>query len=83
MKGYVQKILFGLDVFLCVVIFRDPDVSISSETKLASERAKPPRWATALRWCLDHIQKDHCALAVEHDILRAQTAIKYLQTKQP
>jgi hypothetical protein len=81
MKGYVEKLLLGIDIFFCMVLFRDPDVTISSETGLALQRANPPLWAKILGWCLDHIQQGHCQLAIKNDILRAKTAIAYLEAK--
>lgn len=82
-KNYLYKVLLFIDIFLCAILFRDPDVTISSEAGLAMQRAKPPRWAKVLNWILNKIQTDHCTLAVAADISRAQTAIQYLQTKQP
>jgi hypothetical protein len=82
-KNYLYKVLLFLDIFVCALLFRDPDVTISAETGLAMQRAKPPIWAKALSWFLDKIQAGHCAKAINDDILRAQTAIKYLQTRQP
>jgi len=74
--------LLFVDIFLCALLFRDPDVTISAETGLALQRAKPPAWAKALGWFLDHIQANHCGMAIQDDISRAQLAIAYLQTKQ-
>jgi hypothetical protein len=82
-KNYLYKILLFLDIFICALVFRDPDVTLSAETGLAMQRAKPPRWAKALNWFLNAIQPGHCAKAVNDDILRAQLAIRYLQTRQP
>jgi hypothetical protein len=81
-SGYVYKVLLFLDLFACAVIFRDPDVTISAETGLALKRPNPPRWARVLGWILDHIQANHCALAVDDDIARARAAIAYLSAKQ-
>lgn len=81
-KNYAYKVLLFLDIFLCALLFRDPDVTISAETGLALQRAKPPLWAKAIGWLLDHIQANHCAMAIQDDIARAQLAILYLQTKQ-
>jgi hypothetical protein len=81
-KNYLVKALLGLDVFVCVLLFRDPDVTISSETGLAMQRAKPPLWAKLLNGFLNFIQPNHCQLAIAQDIVRAQTAIQYLQTHQ-
>jgi hypothetical protein len=82
-KNYVYKVLLFIDIFLCAILFRDPDCTISAETGLAMQRAKPPRWAKMLNGFLNTIQKDHCALSIGDDIARAQTAIQYLNTKQP
>jgi hypothetical protein len=82
-KNYLYKILLFFDIFMCALIFRDPDVTISAETGLAMQRATPPIWAMLLNGFLDFIQKGHCQAAIEDDIRRAQIAIQYLQTKQP
>lgn len=81
-QGYVYKVLLFIDLFACALLFRDPDVTISAETGLAMQRAKPPLWARALNAFLNAIQKDHCANAVLDDIARAETAIAYLRTRQ-
>lgn len=83
MKGYIPKLLLGIDIFFCMLLFRDPDVTISSETGLVVQRTKPPLWAKLLHRFLNAIEKDHCELAIKNDILRAQIAITYLETKQP
>jgi hypothetical protein len=82
-KNYLYKVLLFLDIFVCALVFRDPDVTISAETGLAMQRAKPPLWAKLLNGFLNSIQTNHCQLAINDDVARAQTAIKYLQTKQP
>lgn len=81
-KNYLYKILLFIDIFLCALIFRDPDITISAETGLAMQRTQPPLWARILNWSLNKIQANHCTLAIADDIRRAQTAIQYLQTKQ-
>jgi hypothetical protein len=82
-KNYLYKVLLFLDIFICALLFRDPDVTISAETGLRMQRATPPLWAKLLNGFLNFLHKGHCAQAINDDILRAQTAIKYLQTKQP
>jgi hypothetical protein len=81
-NNYLYKILLFLDLFISALAFRDPDVTISAETGLAMQRAKPPLWAKLLNGFLNLIQKDHCHLAIQDDIERAQTAIEYLRTPQ-
>jgi hypothetical protein len=78
-KNYVAKVLLAADVFVSALCFRDPSVTISAEVGLAMKRPKPPRWAIVLNFLLDRIEKDHCANAIKHDILRAQIAIEYLE----
>lgn len=81
-KNYLYKILLFLDIFVCALVFRDPDVTVSAETGLAMQRANPPLWAKLLNGFLDLIRKGHCAKAVTDDIERAQIAILYLKTRQ-
>jgi hypothetical protein len=82
-KTYIYKILLFIDIFLCAIVFRDPDVTISAETGLAMQRANPPWWAKRLNQFLNFFHKGHCAQAIDDDIVRAETAIAYLKTKQP
>lgn len=82
-KNYFYKILLFIDIFVCALVFRDPDVTISAETGLAMQRTNPPTWAKFLNWFLNKIRTNHCTLAIADDIRRAQTAIQYLQTRQP
>jgi hypothetical protein len=82
-KNYLYKILLFLDIFVCALLFRDPDVTLSAETGLAMQRAKPPTWARLLNGFLNRIRQGHCAQAINDDITRAQLAIRYLQTRQP
>lgn len=77
-KNYAYKVLLFLDIFICALVFRDPDVTISAEVGLAMKRPNPPLWAKLLNGFLDKIQKDHCRKAIDSDVLRAQTAILYL-----
>lgn len=81
-KAYGYKLDLFIDLFFGAAVWCQPGITISAETGLALQRAKPPLWAKALGWFLDHIQANHCALAIQDDIARAQLAILYLQTKQ-
>lgn len=78
MKTWPYKALLAFDIFICALVFRDPDVTISAEVGLAMKREKPPLWAKLLNGFLDKIHKDHCRKAIDDDILRAQLAILYL-----
>lgn len=81
-KAYDYKLDLFIDLFLGAAIWCEPGVTISSEVGKAMERANPPRWAKLLNGFLDKIKKGHCQKAILDDILRAQLAITYLQTKQ-
>jgi hypothetical protein len=81
-RTYVYKVMLFVDIFLCAILFRDPCVTISAETGLAMQRAKPPWWAKRLNQFLNLFHKGHCAQAILDDITRAETAITYLSTKQ-
>jgi hypothetical protein len=78
--NYAYKVLLFLDIFLCALIYRDPDCTISAETGLAMRRANPPRWAKLLNGFLNLFEKGHCELAIADDIARAHAAITYLET---
>jgi hypothetical protein len=76
---YVFKSLLYLDMFLCALIWRDADVTISSMTGLELKRPKPRLWARLLGGALNRIQKDHCQKAIRSDIARAQAALAILE----
>ena len=73
------KVLVYLDIFFCSLIFQDPDVTISAVTGLELRKAAPAGWARALGWVLNHIQTNHCELAISNDILRAKAALTLLE----
>jgi hypothetical protein len=80
---YGYKLLIALDLFLCVLGWRDEDVTMSSEAGLEMRRPSPKWWARALYWLLDHVQKGHCEMAIQADIARARRAIAYLESVPP
>jgi hypothetical protein len=67
-----------IDVLTCSWIWRDYDITISSMTGLALRAQQPPRWARVLGWCLDHIEANHCELAIAADKQRATNALLVL-----
>ena len=75
---YLGKVLLAIDMALCAVIWRDPDITISSMCGLYLKQPKPPLWARCLGWVLNHIEKDHTTLAIADDIWRAQQALAIL-----
>lgn len=75
---YVFKVLIAFDIFVCAIIWRDPDITISSMTGLELRRPTPRAWARILGWVLNHLEKGHCESAIAHDIGRAEGALKIL-----
>lgn len=80
-NGYAFKFLLYLDVFVGSLAARDPDVTISSYCGLALRSPQPGFWqavARGLGRILNWLVKDHCTLAIQNDIKRAQEAIAKL-----
>ena len=75
---YGFKILLGLDMLGSVLIFRDPDVTISSLTGLELRKPVPRMWARVLGKILNTLSKGHCERAISHDIERAKSTIAIL-----
>lgn len=76
---YVFKALLYVDIFVCALVWRDADITISSMTGLELRKPKPRRWARVLGWVLNHLQPGHCEGAIAHDIDRAETALQILK----
>lgn len=77
--SYWFKFLIAIDMCAAAVIFRDADVTISSLAGLALRKETPPIWAIVLgRWFLNHLQTDHCELAIVHDVIRLRAAERLL-----
>jgi hypothetical protein len=76
---YMFKVLISIDIMVASLIWRNSDITISSYCGLALRRQTPPIWAIALgRWVLNNLQKNHCELAITHDIGRATAALVML-----
>jgi len=78
MKGYVFKFLLYIDILFESLIWRDPGITISARCGLALRHGNPWFWCKlgkALNW----IEKDHCEMAIQNDIDRAEKAIKILK----
>jgi hypothetical protein len=71
---YLFKFLIALDIFVSALTFRDVSVTISAMTGLERRKPKPRWWA---RWM--PLTTNHCNLAIQGDIERAQAALKLLQ----
>lgn len=79
MSGYIFKASLYLDLFIGGLVFREADITISSMTGMELRKPAPRRWARTLGWVLNHIQKNHCELAIEHDRARAQATLDFLK----
>jgi hypothetical protein len=80
-NGYVIVIARTIDILFCGWIWRDYDVTISSMTGLELRNPAPRWWARWLGWVLNHIQTNHCELAITADIERANQALALLCAK--
>lgn len=78
-NGYVIVLARTLDILLCGWIWRTYDITISSMTGLELRNNVPKKWAVILGWVLNHIQANHCELAIQADIERAMFALGKLQ----
>lgn len=76
--NYISKVLLYFDIFVCALIWRDADITISSMTGLELRKTTPRIWALVLGGALNRIQRGHCESAIIHDIGRAQTALRIL-----
>ena len=77
-NAWAIVILRALDVFWACVVWRDYDITISSYTGLELRKPQPKLWARWLGWVLDHIQANHCNLAIQADTERCRDALVIL-----
>lgn len=81
MNSFLMVILRGIDILFATWIWRDYDITISSLTGLELRKASPRKWAVILGWVLNHIQKNHCELAIISDTARALTTLQMLEKR--
>ncbi len=77
--SYIFKALIAIDMLASVLIFRDPDVTISALTGIELRKPNPKRWARILGWILNHLNANHTTNAIAHDIARANAALALLR----
>lgn len=77
--NYLMVLLRGIDILAATWIWRDYDLTISSLTGLELRKVSPRKWAVILGWVLNHIQKNHCELAIHSDLVRALTTIQMIE----
>lgn len=81
MNSFLMVLLRGIDILFATWIWRDYDITISSLTGLELRKPKPRKWAVILGWILNHIQKNHCELAIISDTTRALTTLQMLEKR--
>ena len=77
-NAYTMVLARAVDIFACTLIWRDYDVTISSMCGLQLRTTKPALWARALGWVLNHLQANHCDLAIAADLQRAKATLTML-----
>jgi hypothetical protein len=75
---YLQKLLLGLDMFVSLILFRDLDITISSQCGL-SLKAGRTGFLSGLGRLLNWVAPGHTDWALTDDIARAEAAIKTLK----
>ena len=78
-QGYGAKVLFFFDLFVCALIFRIPDVTISSLTGLALRKPNPPLVAKLISKFCNIFAPNHCENAIAADRARAEATIQLLK----
>ncbi len=77
-NSYFFVLVRAIDILACTWIWRDYDITISSMTGLELRKPKPRLWARVLGWVLNHLQANHCELAIVADRTRCQQALAIL-----
>lgn len=78
-KTLTRRLAVATDILTFSVVTRRYGVTISSWCRLQQlAGTEGSKFGRALAWALDHIQKDHCAQAVQADIERAEAAMQFL-----
>jgi hypothetical protein len=78
-KTWTHRLAVSVDLIACSVVWLKYDVTISSWCRVQQLAGKDGnKFGRALGWVLNKIQKDHCALAVQADIERAEAAMEFL-----
>lgn len=76
-SNYIHKAMLYIDIFLCALITRNPDMTISARCGLYCRRHPPLFWFL-LGKCLEALQKGHLEMAIAADKARAEDALKLL-----
>jgi hypothetical protein len=78
-KTLTHRIAVALDILTLSVTWKQYDVTISSWCGMEIRKGSAGnKFGRALGWCLNHLQANHCELAILADLERAQSAATYL-----
>lgn len=77
-QTWLFKIMYGLDVFVSMIVFRDSGITISARAGLELRKDKPKAWARVLGGLLNRLEASHCERAILSDLAKAQIAIQML-----
>ena len=80
-NSYGMVLARGIDILFATWIWRNYDITISSMTGLELRKPAPAKWAVILGWFLNHLQANHCELAIAADTLRIDQAKAILSGK--
>jgi hypothetical protein len=75
--SWLKVFIIALDIDSASLIFTSYDCTISSHCGIAL-RLNKGRVLMALGRILNHIQPNHCEIAISDDLAKARTAINYL-----
>jgi hypothetical protein len=75
---YGMVLARAVDIFACTLLWRDYDVTISSMCGLELRKPVPKMWARVLGWAFNHLQTNHCELAILADLSRAKVTLTML-----
>ena len=79
-NSYGVLVARTFDILLCSWVWRDYDLTISSMCGLELRKVAPAWWAVVLgRWILNHIETNHCELALKADEARALQALDIIR----
>ena len=81
-RTYGFRVLMYIDDLICALIINRTGLSISAMTGLVLRHSRP-WWAVFISNLCNLFQKDHCELAIQHDIEMAQLALDILNEKAP
>ena len=78
-QTYVFKFLIYLDRFIGALLFRDSNITISSQCGLELRKENPAWWAKLIgKHFLNRFWANHCEIAIRYDAYTAHETLKRL-----